>query len=53
MRFFAGLVLLLGLGLAGCHGGTLDAIYPGGLGHGTPPAIGLPAQDAGMDFDRQ
>ena len=53
MRIFAGLMLLLvTLILAGCHGGTLDAIYPGGLGHGTPPAIGLPPQDAGMDFDR-
>jgi hypothetical protein len=51
MRFFTGLMLLLAMmALAGCHGGTLDAVYPGGLGHGTPPAIGLPAQDAGMDY---
>jgi hypothetical protein len=34
--------------LAGCHGGTLDAIYPGTLGHDPPPAINLPPQDQGM-----
>ncbi|MFZ2003997.1 MAG: hypothetical protein WB697_12295 [Stellaceae bacterium] len=34
--------------LAGCHGGTLDAIYPGTLGHDPPPAVNLPPQDAGM-----
>jgi hypothetical protein len=35
--------------LAGCHGGTLDAIYPGELGHSRPPAVNLPPQDAGME----
>ena len=35
--------------LAGCHGGTLDAIYPGELGHSPPPAMNLPAQDQGME----
>jgi len=35
--------------LAGCHGGTLDAIYPGELGHTPPPAVNLPPQDAGME----
>jgi hypothetical protein len=35
--------------LAGCHGGTLDAIYPGELGHSPPPAVNLPPQDAGME----
>jgi len=51
MRIFAGLMLLLVMTvLAGCHGGTLDAVYPGSLGHEPPPAIGLPAQDAGADY---
>ena len=51
MRLFAGLMLLLLIMiLGGCHGGTLDAVYPGGLGHGTPPAIDLPPQDAGMEY---
>jgi hypothetical protein len=35
--------------LAGCHGGTLDALYPGTLGHDPPPAVNLPPQDAGME----
>jgi hypothetical protein len=35
--------------LAGCHGGTLDAIYPGELGHMPPPAVNLPPQDQGME----
>jgi hypothetical protein len=35
--------------LAGCHGGTLDAIYPGELGHTPPPAVNLPPQDQGME----
>ena len=35
--------------LAGCHGGTLDAVYPGELGHSPPPAVNLPPQDAGME----
>jgi hypothetical protein len=35
--------------LAGCHGGTLDAAYPGELGHSPPPAVNLPPQDAGME----
>jgi len=35
--------------LAGCHGGTLDAIYPGTLGHDPPPAVNLPPQDAGLE----
>jgi hypothetical protein len=34
--------------LAGCYGGTLDAIYPGTLGHDPPPAVNLPPQDQGM-----
>ncbi len=42
---FAALALLL----AGCHGGTLDTIYPGELGHTPPPAVDLPPQDAGME----
>ena len=39
----------LALLLAGCHGGTLDAVYPGELGHRPPPAVNLPPQDAGME----
>jgi hypothetical protein len=35
--------------LTGCHGGTLDAVYPGTLGHDPPPAVNLPPQDAGME----
>jgi hypothetical protein len=35
--------------LAGCHGGTLDAYYPGELGHSPPPAVNLPPQDAGLE----
>ena len=35
--------------LAGCHGGTLDAVFPGELGHSPPPAVNLPPQDAGME----
>jgi hypothetical protein len=35
--------------LAGCHGSTLDAIYPGTLGHDPPPAVNLPSQDQGME----
>jgi hypothetical protein len=35
--------------LAGCHGGTLDAYYPGTLGHDPAPAVNLPPQDAGME----
>ena len=35
--------------LAGCHGDTLDAVYPGTLGHDPPPAVNLPPQDAGME----
>ncbi|HWB49732.1 MAG TPA: hypothetical protein VG651_11525 [Stellaceae bacterium] len=35
--------------LAGCHGGTLDAVYPGTLGHDPPPAVNLPPQDQGME----
>ena len=41
------------LGLAGCHGGTLDAVYPGTLGHEPPPAVNLPPQDAGMGMTVQ
>jgi hypothetical protein len=44
---FAAIVLLLLV--AGCHGGTLDAIYPGTLGHDPPPAVNLPPQDAGLE----
>jgi hypothetical protein len=36
--------------LAGCHGGTLDAVYPGTLGHDPPPAVNLPPQDQGMEY---
>ncbi len=47
---FAGMTIIgLGLALAGCHGGTLDAIYPGTLGHDPPPAVNLPPQDQGME----
>ena len=42
---WGGLLLLL----AGCRGGTLDAIYPGTLGHDPPPAVYLPPQDTGME----
>ena len=35
--------------LSACHGGTLDAIYPGELGHTPPPAMNLPPQDQGME----
>ena len=36
------LVLALVLMLCGCHGSTLDAIYPDTLGHQPPPAADLP-----------
>ena len=49
MRRFAWVMLLVATMLAGCHGGTLDAMYPGTLGHEPPPAIDLPPQDAGME----
>ena len=35
--------------LTGCHGGTLDAIFPGELGHSPAPAVNLPPQDQGME----
>jgi hypothetical protein len=35
--------------LAGCHGSTLDAIYPTSLGHTPPPAIDLPFSDCPAD----
>ena len=35
--------------LSACHGGTLEAIYPGELGHRPPPAVNLPPQDAGLE----
>lgn len=35
--------------LSACHGGTLDVVYPGTLGHDPPPAVNLPPQDAGME----
>jgi hypothetical protein len=38
-------VLALGGMLAGCHGSTLDSIYPGSVGHTPPPAANLPPQD--------
>jgi len=38
-------VLCCGILLVGCHGSTLDAIYPGSLGHTPPPAINLPPAD--------
>ena len=47
MRIAALLTLLLLL--AGCHGGTMDAVYPGTLGHDPPPAVNLPPQDQGME----
>ena len=50
MRSFAWLMLLAATMLAGCYGGTLDATYPGTLGHDPPPAVNLPPQDAGMEF---
>jgi hypothetical protein len=49
MRSFAWLMLLATM-LAGCYGGTLDATYPGTLGHDPPPAVNLPPQSAGMEF---
>jgi hypothetical protein len=49
-RVAAGLAVIIGvLLLAGCHGGTLDAIYPGTLGHDPPPAMNLPPQDQGLE----
>ena len=39
------MILALGGLLAGCHGSTLDSIYPGSLGHTPPPAVNLPARD--------
>jgi hypothetical protein len=45
----AALLLAVALLLSACHGGTLDAIYPGELGHSPPPAVNLPPQDAGME----
>jgi hypothetical protein len=35
--------------LSACHGGTLDSLYPGELGHAPPPAVNLPPQDAGLE----
>jgi hypothetical protein len=50
VRLEGRLVLIAALFLlAGCHGGTLDAVYPGELGHSPPPAVNLPPQDAGME----
>jgi hypothetical protein len=49
VRFEARVALAAMLLLAGCHGGTLDAIYPGTLGHDPPPAVNLPPQDQGME----
>ena len=43
------ILCLTGLLLAACHGGTLDSIFPGELGHSPPPAVNLPPQDAGME----
>ena len=41
MRALSVAVLCLtALLLAACHGGTLDSIYPGELGH-SPPATGV------------
>ena len=42
-------LVVLGFLLSACHGGTLDAIYPGTLGHDPPPAVNLPPQDQGME----
>ncbi|HJU16847.1 MAG TPA: hypothetical protein VJ770_10295 [Stellaceae bacterium] len=39
------ILLLPGLWLAGCHGSTLDSIYPGSFGHTPPPVVDLPPQD--------
>jgi hypothetical protein len=49
LRVVALALLLPALLLAGCHGSTLDAIYPGSLGHQPPPAINLPPQDHGLE----
>jgi hypothetical protein len=49
MRNLAWLMLLLATVLAGCYGSTVDAMYPGSLGHDPPPAVFLPPQDAGME----
>jgi len=38
-------ILCCGILLSGCHGSTLDAIYPGSFGHMPPPAINLPPAD--------
>jgi hypothetical protein len=45
MRMLGLAALCIGMMLAGCHGSTLDAIYPGSLGHEPPPAANLPAAD--------
>ena len=49
-RIAAIVALLL---LSACHGGTLDAVYPGELGHTPPPAVNLPPQDQGMGITVQ
>jgi hypothetical protein len=49
MRTFGWMLVLLTTMLAGCHGSTLDAIYPESLGHDPPPAVFLPPQDAGLE----
>ena len=49
MRIFGWMMLLLATMLAGCYGSTVDAMYPGSLGHDPPPAIDLPPQDAGLE----
>lgn len=49
-RLASSLLILAALLLAGCHGSTLDAAYPGSLGHMPPPAENLPPQDSGMQY---
>jgi hypothetical protein len=46
---FAAAILGSALLLAGCHGSTLDAVYPGSFGHEPPPAVNLPPQDSGLE----
>jgi hypothetical protein len=49
MRVLTWAALCAAMLLAACHGGTLDAIYPGELGHSPPPAVNLPPADQGME----
>jgi len=45
MKILGLAILCCGIFFTGCHGSTLDAIYPGSFGHTPPPSINLPPAD--------